>query len=68
MDGFFEKAEYPFKKTKMDEVRGGDSGLLLGTKGRYKFAVDIKYDYIDGTTKYYLYSLTYTRNIDVTYK
>lgn len=65
---FFEKAEYPFKKTEMDEVRRGDRGLLLETKGRYKFEADIDYEHVDGTTKYYLYSLIYTRNIDVTYK
>lgn len=61
---FFENAGYPFKKDELDECRRGDSGLLLETKGRYKYEANVWEKY----GEYQIFSLSFTRDIDVTYK
>lgn len=61
---FFENTGYPFKKDKLDECRRGDRGLLLGTKGRYKYEASVWERY----GEYQVFSLSFTRDIDVTYK
>lgn len=61
---FFENTGYPFKKDELDECRRGDSGLLLETKGRYKYRADVWESYGESQ----VFSLSFTRNIDVTYK
>lgn len=61
---FFEDTGYPFKKDKLEKCRRGDVGLLLGTKGRYKYEADVWETY----GEYRIFSLSFTRNVDVTYK
>lgn len=68
---FFETAGYPFKKDELEEFRSGDTQFLLGTRGRYKFQVDMETNYNEETgdwTDFGIFSLTFTRNIDVTYR
>lgn len=68
---YFETTGYPFKKDKLEECRRGDRGLLLGKRGRYKFEANVENDYNEEEndwTDYYIFSLTFTRNVDVTYK
>lgn len=61
---FFEKAGYPFKKDDLEKFRRGDKQSLYGKKGRYKFEVDMSTFYNEKK----IFSLTFTRNVDVTYK
>lgn len=61
---FFENTGYPFKKDELEECRRGDSGLLLETKGRYKYEANVWERY----GEYQIFSLSFTRDIDVTYK
>lgn len=61
---FFETTGYPFKKDELEECRRGDSGLLLETKGRYKYEADVWERY----GEYRIFSLSFTRDVDVTYK
>ena len=61
---FFEDTGYPFKKNELEECRRGDTGLLSETKGRYKYRADVWERY----GEYRIFSLSFTRNVDVTYK
>ncbi len=61
---FFEKVGYPFKKEDLDEFRRGDTQFLYEKKGRYIFDVDTSSIYSERE----IFSLTFTRNVEVTYK
>lgn len=61
---FLEEVGYPFKKKDLDELHSGDKTLIFGKRGLYKFEVETESYYIDRN----VYSLTFTRNVDVTYK
>lgn len=65
---FFEEAKYPFDKADMDKFRTGDRTQLYDKKGKYKFRAHSDDERAGNGYKYYFDSLSYTRDIDVTYK
>lgn len=61
---FFEQTGYPFEKDELEGFRRGDRLSVYEKKGAYKYEANVLSMY----GKRYLFSLSFTRDVDVTYK